>query len=77
MHLFKDKTTLKGVKGKEDFYTKSKQLLNATYGMMVTSIIMPVHTYDNDQGWTVEQKDKEKAIKAVETLSNKIYSAIK
>lgn len=64
LHLFKDKTTLKGVKGKEDFYTKSKQLLNATYGMMVTSIIMPVHTYDNDQGWTVEQKDKEKAIKS-------------
>ena len=64
LHLFKDKTTLKGVKGKEDFYTKSKQLLNSTYGMMVTSIIMPVHTYDNDQGWTVEQKDKEKAIKS-------------
>lgn len=64
LHLFKDKTTLKGVKGKEDFYTKSKQLLNATYGMMVTSIIMPVHTYDNEKGWTVEQKDKEKAIKS-------------
>ena len=64
LHLFKNKTTLKGVKGQEDFYIKSKQLLNATYGMMVTSIIMPVHTYDNDKGWTVEQKDKEKAIKS-------------
>ena len=64
LHLFKDKTTLKGIKGKEDFYNKSKQLLNACYGMMVTSIIMPVHSYDNDQGWTVEQKDKEKAIKS-------------
>lgn len=64
LHLFKNKTTLKGVKGQEDFYTKSKQLLNACYGMMVTSIVMPVHTYDNDKGWTVEQKDKEKAIKS-------------
>lgn len=64
LHLFKNKTSLKGVKGKEDFYTKSKQLLNSTYGMMVTSIIMPVHTYDNDRGWTVDQKDKEKAIKS-------------
>ena len=64
LHLFKNKTTLKGVKGQEDFYTKSKQLLNSTYGMMVTSIIMPVHTYDNDKGWTVEKKDKEKAIKS-------------
>ena len=64
LKLFKDKTMLKGVKGQEDFYTKSKQLLNSAYGMMVTSIIMPVHTYDNDKGWTVEQKDKEKAIKS-------------
>lgn len=64
LHLYKNKTELKGVKGKEDFYQKSKQLLNACYGMMVTSIIMPVHGYDNDHGWTIEHKDKEKAIKS-------------
>ena len=64
LHLFKNKTTLKGVKGQEDFFLKNKQLLNACYGMMVTSIIMPVHTYDNEKGWIVEQKDKEKAIKS-------------
>lgn len=64
LDLYKQKTELKGVKGKEDFYTKSKQLLNATYGMMVTSIIMPVHGYDNEAGWTVEHKDNEKAIKS-------------
>jgi len=64
LHLYKQKTELKGVKGKEDFYTKSKQLLNSCYGMMVTSIIMPVHEFDNMDGWTVEHKDKEKAIKA-------------
>ena len=64
LSLFKDKTMLKGVAGKEDFYTKSKQLLNSAYGMMVTSIIMPVHSYDNEQGWIIDQKDKEKAIKS-------------
>lgn len=64
LSLFKDKTMLKGVAGKEDFYTKSKQLLNSAYGMMVTSIIMPIHSYDNDQGWIIDQKDKEKAIKS-------------
>ena len=64
LHLYKQKTELKGVKGMEDFYTKAKQLLNACYGMMVTSIIMPVHGFNNDEGWTIEHKDKEKAIKS-------------
>ena len=64
LYLYKNKTELKGVKGKEDFYTKMKQLLNAAYGMMVTSIIMPVHTYDNEKGWIMDHKDAEKAIKS-------------
>ena len=59
--LYKDKTELKGVKGMEDFYTKGKQLLNSIYGMMVTSIIMPVHTYD-DIGWHIEHKNTEEEI---------------
>lgn len=67
LHLYKNKTELKGVPGKEEFYTKNKQLLNACYGMMVTSIIMPVHTFDNEYGWTVDHKDAEKAIKSYST----------
>ena len=60
--LYKDKTELKNVAGKEDFYTKGKQLLNSIYGMMVTSIIMPVNTY-GPYGWEVEEKEAEKEIK--------------
>ena len=38
MEYFRNKTTLKGVAGKEYEYGKAKQLLNASYGMMVTDI---------------------------------------
>ena len=62
LQLYNDKTKLKGVKGQEDFYIKGKQLLNSIYGMMVTSIIMPVHTY-GPNGWTIEEKDAEKELK--------------
>lgn len=62
LQLYKDKTTLKGVEGQEDFYTKAKQLLNSIYGMMVTSIIMPLHEYDNELGWTINTKDAEKEL---------------
>lgn len=63
LNLFKNKTTLKGVSGMEDFYTKNKQLLNSIYGMMVTSVIMPFHNYDNITGWTITQRDAEKELK--------------
>lgn len=62
LDLFKNKTELKGVPGQEDFYTKNKQLLNSIYGMMVTSILMPFHDYDNDEGWTVTNRDPEKEL---------------
>ena len=61
--LYNDKTKLKGVEGKEDFYTKSKQLLNACYGMICTQIIQPVNSYDNKLGWVVDKKDPEKELK--------------
>ena len=63
LELFKNKTTLKGVEDMKDFYTKNKQLLNSIYGMMVTSVIMPFHNYDNDEGWTITQRDAEKELK--------------
>lgn len=62
LDLFKNKTELKGVPGQEDFYTKNKQLLNSIYGMMVTSILMPFHDYDNIEGWTIDHRDPEKEL---------------
>lgn len=47
LNLYKDKTNFKGVKGKEKEYLNSKAMINSVYGMMVTDIIKPKHTYTN------------------------------
>ena len=65
--LYQDKTTLKGVKGKEQEYLNSKGLLNAIYGMMVTDIIRDTITYTDDLEWGVT---KCKADKELEKYNN-------
>lgn len=58
--LYSDKTTLKGVKGKEQEYQVSKGLLNSVYGMMVTDIIRDTIVYSDD--WSIEPADPKKLI---------------
>ena len=58
--LYKDKTELKGVVGKEDEYMNAKALLNSVYGMMVTDICKDEIIYDDT--WSVKEVDVEKAI---------------
>lgn len=53
LKLYSDKTTLKGVEGKEVEYLASKGMLNATFGMTVTDINRDTITYDSDSGWNV------------------------
>lgn len=62
LKLYGDKTTLKGVKGKEVEYLRSKEMVNSCYGMAVTDIVRPEIVYDKE--WKEpETPDFEKAIK--------------
>ena len=45
LDLYADKTTLKGVEGKEVEYLKAKEMLNSCYGMTVTDIVRPIFEY--------------------------------
>lgn len=46
LKLYADKTTLKGVKGREDDYLRGKGMLNSLYGMAVTNILRDETEYD-------------------------------
>lgn len=60
LDLYQDKTTLKGVKGKEIEYLLSKGMLNSIYGMTVTDIIRDSITYETD--WEIEPVNKDEEI---------------
>lgn len=51
IELYKKKTELKGVAGKEAEYMESKALINSIYGMCVTDICRDEDMYDNENEW--------------------------
>ena len=62
IHFYKAKTTLKGVKGKEQEYQTGKALLNAVYGMIVMDVVKDTFTF-NDYKWGVDKADADKDIR--------------
>jgi hypothetical protein len=56
LELYKNKTTLKGVIGKEDAYLRSKELINAVYGMSVTNPINDEIIFDYGE-WEKQPTD--------------------
>lgn len=56
--LYSDKTTLKGVDGKEIEYLKGKEMLNSCYGMAVTDICRDLITYTNEWGMSSANIDE-------------------
>lgn len=57
LKLFGNKTSLKGVEGRETEYMVSKNMINSAYGMSVTNIIRDIYEYSNIDGWTSEDAD--------------------
>lgn len=56
LNLYKNKTSLKGVEGKETEYMVSKNMINASFGMAVTAIVRSEITYDMEWGTAPEDK---------------------
>lgn len=63
LNLYKDKTELKGVNGKEEEYLKAKGQLNACYGMCATDVLRDEIIYTDFNEWSTESKNVEEEIK--------------
>lgn len=48
LNLYEDKTSLKGIEGKEVEYMHSKNMINASFGMMVTAIVRDEFEYADE-----------------------------
>ena len=70
LHLYKSKTELKGVDGKEVEYLHSKELLNSLYGMCVTSIVHDDVSF-NGAEWTTENGNLDEELKNYNTDKNR------
>lgn len=60
LQMYKDKTKLKGIKGHEYEYARSKEMLNSAYGMIVTDICRDEISFDDK--WVLESPELETMI---------------
>ena len=77
LELYKKKTELKGIKGKESEYLHSKELVNSCYGMCVTDICRQEIPFDiENNSWNVEPQpiDYEKEIGKYNQSANRFLS---
>lgn len=71
LKLFANKTSLKGVEGKETEYMVSKNMINSAYGMSVTNIIRDLYEYSNEEGWYSEDADVAEQLQAYNNNHNR------
>lgn len=74
LKLYQDKTTLKGVTGKEVEYLGSKEMVNAAYGMTVTDICRDEIDYESsrlDSEWNKNRPDIATAIEKYNNSSQR------
>lgn len=51
IELFRNKSLMKGIPGKEAVYVRSKEDLNSCYGMAVMDVCRTEIVFDNEKGW--------------------------
>lgn len=68
LQLYSDKTTLKNVPGKEDFYGRQKAFLNSLYGMCVTKLCQPEYKMDANGEWYTNFPSREETEEQLEKL---------
>ena len=71
LNLYQDKTTLKGVQGKEVEYLLSKGMLNSVYGMCVTDIVKDNAIYSDDDNWGFDKVDINEEIEKYNESKNR------
>lgn len=69
LDLYGDKTTLKGIEGKEVEYLVSKNMINASFGMMVTAVIRDEYEYTDE--WLRTEADVDSQLAAYNTNFNR------
>lgn len=74
LKLYKDKTELKGVAGKEVEYMAAKEQLNACYGMTVTDPVRPEITYTGEWPEVIPEPDTAKCIEEYNNSKNRFLS---
>lgn len=78
--LYKDKTTLKNVEGKEEEYTNKKGLINAGYGDFVTKLFCSEIEYDysdKEDIWHVQKLDESMFNKKHKSIEKKKFTNYK
>ena len=71
LHLYKNKTELKGVEDKYIEYMSAKSDLNSVYGASVTDICRDEIIYSDNNEWGHEEPDYEKMIKKYNKSKNR------
>ena len=74
LELYVNKTQYKGLPEYEDVYRRSKQFLNALFGMCVTSIIQSDVKYVGGE-WFIKDIKKEEIEKRLNSLSNTAWKS--
>lgn len=69
LELYGDKTTLKGIEGKEVEYLVSKNMINASFGMMVTAVIRDEYEYTDE--WLRTEADVDSQLASYNTNFNR------